>query len=250
MPSRFAQKLLEYLRNHLYVEIRAGDEAEEKEVVFQKGSQLRVEEQETELEVLRKSHEEARSVLEHQIKILDDIDDKAARTVRITIILLGAIVGTASFGDASGISLSDPYLMWGNFYLITSVILGVKTYNVSDPFLGTNSSDIDKLVNETNDESDMLDFLLEQGYQKWITENEFLNSKNGMYLDLTHFTLAVALIWLTFGFTHQVVEPSESSTFYQMLENYKGSWMHGLPLAVVGLWRIIFGVLWKFVYSE
>lgn len=250
MEFELIRELVEYVRNSVYVEIRAGDENEEREVVFRDGTGVRSEDQEPEVEVLRKSYEEACSVLDYQIKILDDIDDKAARTVRVTIILLGAVVGAASFGDTSGVSLSNPYLMWGNFYLIVSVILGVKTYNVSDPYLGTNPSDLDKLVNDTDGESDMLEFLLREGYQDWITKNEYLNAKNGMYLDLTHVTLAIALILLTLGFTHQVTTPSSLPDVHQILETYKDSEIHLLPIVGVVLWRVIFVLSWEFVYTE
>jgi hypothetical protein len=56
-------------------------------------------------------HEEARTVLDHQIGILDDVDDKAARTVRITMILVGAVLGIASLGGDNGVSLSNPYIV-------------------------------------------------------------------------------------------------------------------------------------------
>ena len=37
------------------------------------------------------TYQEARTVIDHQIATLSDIDDKALRTVRLTVVLVGAL---------------------------------------------------------------------------------------------------------------------------------------------------------------
>lgn len=68
-----------------------GDESEENEALP------------ADLEALRTAHTEARTVLDHQIELLNDSDDKAMRTVRITLLIIGLIVSIASVVDVSGL---------------------------------------------------------------------------------------------------------------------------------------------------
>lgn len=193
-----------------------------------------LENQDIGIEIVRKTHEEARTVLDHQTQLLDDIDDKAARTVRITILLVGAILGVATFGEQAAVSFTNSYILWGSIYLISSIALGMKTYNVSDPYLGPNPRDMNDLMKEET-EKEMLLFLVEEGYHDWISGMDFLNRKNGLYLDLTQVSLILGIIFLMMGVVDQMLIENLFSGLSGYLEQYRNSLWPGLPLVAIFL---------------
>lgn len=186
-------------------------------------------------------HEEARTVLDHQIGILDDVDDKAARTVRITMILVGAVLGIASLGGDNGVSLSNPYVVWASCYLVVSILLGMATYNVSDPYFGPGKSDMEQLIARTDSREELLRDLVDGGYRTWISNMEDVQAVNGTYLDLTQTALSFGLIGLVLGFAYRVTSDSTVPAVYSVLDAHSSSLLWGLPLAgVVLAWGVLF----------
>lgn len=55
------------------------------------------------IEVLRSACEESRLVLDHQLDVLGEIDDKAIWSVRTAVIVLGLVISAVSFADGSSI---------------------------------------------------------------------------------------------------------------------------------------------------
>lgn len=146
---------------------------------------------------LRLTHEEARTVLDHQIDVLGDIDDKAARTVRVTALLLGAVVSTLSL-----LGNSEPFInqgtAWGTVSLVLSIVLGTFTYGVSSPDLGASPKDIKCVLDRNYREDEWLTILL-HSYETWIDRTNRLNRFNSLYLSLTQASLGIGLISLTVG---------------------------------------------------
>lgn len=226
------REFLRSIRDRTKIELHILDSEDWGKVKIASDGERSLEEQGIDSEVPRKAHAEARTVLDHQIQILDDIDDKAARTVRVTIVLVGAVLGVASFGDQTGISFTNSYILWANTNLILSIALGMKTYNVSDPYLGPNPNDLTDLLDSENEE-DMLTFLINKGYNNWISETEFLNRKNGMYLDLTQLSLVVGLLYLTVGLLDHAATTEHLPTLYPLIDSYRDSIWLGLPSAII-----------------
>lgn len=224
--------LFEYFRDRLNLSIKLQDDSGVYELTISTDAELR-RNLNSDLETARTVHEEARSVLDYQIKLLDDIDDKAARTVRITVLLVGAILGAASFEDATGISLTSNYIIWGIAYLIFSIALGMKTYNVSEPYLGPNPKDLKSLLHETSDEEDMLIFLVDEGFTEWISETEFLNRVNGWYLDLTQWSLVIGIVLLTMGLLNQVLTPENTGVLKPILATLNHTVFLGIPFVII-----------------
>jgi len=87
------------------------------------------------LDSLRISQEEARTVLDHQINTFSEVDSKAAETTRLVALLLGLILTAASIIAQSDLTL-DPYLNWATFlgisFLIVSFVFSVITYTSTD----------------------------------------------------------------------------------------------------------------------
>lgn len=149
------------------------------------------------IESLRTTHDEARTVLDHQIATLNDIDDKAARTVRVTALLLGAVLSAPSV-------LADPEpfvnvaTKWGTSSLVLAVVTGTFTYSVSSPHLGPGPNDIEWMLERRFREDEWLAILLES-YADWIDWTDWLNGFNAVYLALTQASLGIGLVLLTVG---------------------------------------------------
>lgn len=203
--------------------------------------------EQVEIETVRKLQKEARTVLDHQIQILNDADDQAARSVRLTILFVGAILGVATFGDETGVPFTNSYILWGSVYLILSIALGMRIYTVSNPYLGPSPNDLNNLIKEEK-EKEMLVFLLEEGYQYWISEMDLHMAKKGLYLDLTQTSLVIGLIFLIIA----VVDQSLSGFLFlenKHLEQYRDSRWLALPLLLIFLCICgisIYSVWWEY----
>lgn len=150
----------------------------------------------THIRTLRATHKEVRSVLDHQINMLSDIDDMAARTVRITALILAAVLSVPSFGVPEDfINLKTK---WGATALTLSIILGMITYSLSSPDLGPNPNDIERLFEEKYREDEWLVILLDS-YRDWIDRTSSLNRFNGSFLALTQASLGIGLLLLFLG---------------------------------------------------
>jgi len=146
---------------------------------------------------LRITHEEARTVLDHQISILNDIDNKATRTVRITAVILGILVSAPSVIENPN-TYVNPFTKWGVIGLVLSISLGMFTYSSSSPDLGPNSNDINRMLDEKYREDEWLVILL-NSYEDWIDRTQQVNQFNGVFLVLTQLSLVTSLTLLAWG---------------------------------------------------
>lgn len=149
------------------------------------------------IESLRKMHKEARTVLDHQIRIIDDIDDKATRTVRITALLLGVVASLSSLVAESSIYVNQA-TKWGTVSLVLAVILGTFTYSVSSPALGPGPRDIERVRENEFREDEWLVVTL-ASYEDWIDRTDRISRFNGVFLGLTQMSLGVGLLLLVLG---------------------------------------------------
>lgn len=228
--ERVYDSLQELVSEHVEVTVRVEPSEDEADVSV--ASNRRGPEED--LEAVRELHDEARTVLDHQIDHLRDVDDKAARTTRITAILIGGVLGIVSLGGQSGVSMSNPYVMWGSASLVLSMIIGIATYNVSSAYFGPGSESLRQLLGES-DEGQVLDHLVRDGYTNWVSEMNVKQAVNGLSLDLTQASLAVGLLYLVLGFLHHVTTPVSHPFVHAQLEAHKGSIVFGLPLGIVVL---------------
>lgn len=88
------------------------------------------------------AHREARAVLEAQQETVADIDDKAMRTVRLTVVLLGVLVSAVELADHA---FRSRLLSVGLALLVASLVIGVLTYSESTLYLGPNKSYLNQL---------------------------------------------------------------------------------------------------------
>lgn len=142
---------------------------------------------------LETTHREARVVLEAQNNAISDIDDKAMRTVRITIVLVGIVVAAARIG---GTGIFNRYLFAaGNGILLVSLITGVLTYSESNLYIGPNKDYIVQLVNDDFQETRWDRDILET-YADWIEENFEDVRWNGFLLFVTQILMLAGIVSL------------------------------------------------------
>lgn len=154
------------------------------------------------LEALRLSQEEARTVLDHQIAAFSRIDDKAARTFRLNGLLLGLILTAVSFIVPSQTleigAVVNNWTIGGVALIIVSFILAVTTYTVTDAETGLGTSDIQRLIKERYTEEEWLILLL-RSEAAWMKENTRRQNYNGILLTSSHIALILAIISFSAG---------------------------------------------------
>ena len=136
------------------------------------------------------AYREARNVLDTQQAIITDIDDKAMRTVRLTVILIGVFVTAARI---NGPAMFHPLLaLGGGVFLFLSVVTGVLTYSESDLFLGPNRDYVEQLAANTFTGTTWDDdYLMTVAY--WIGENHDDLEWNGKLFLVTQVLLVLGL---------------------------------------------------------
>ncbi|MEZ3116915.1 hypothetical protein RYH80_13450 [Halobaculum sp. MBLA0147] len=196
--------------------------------------------------VERVLNDECRTVIDHQVEKLRDIDDVAARTVRITVLVLAGILGTISLGESSGVSLTSPLTLWGGSYLLFSILAGMYTYNVSDSYLGPGRRTIEKWG--THDSESELHDVAHRAYAEWIEEMEILAAVNGIALDVTQLSLGLGLSYTFVSIFVQTTEKNQYTPVRTLIVETQGSLWHGLPLVLlVGSVVTLFAYsLWRF----
>jgi hypothetical protein len=175
--------------------------------------------------------EETRTVLDHQISNLEEINDVAARTVRVTAIIVGGLLGAASLGGGSAGLTGNAYVLWGGAHLLASMVFGLHTSNVSEPYYGPGK----RVVNEWTayDSKSNLISEINRQYAEWIDDMEVLEVINGLSLDVTQLTMGIGLVYSSFGVLLAVTSPDEYGLFRTLLVEYRASLWHAAPLALV-----------------
>ena len=136
------------------------------------------------------AYEEARAVVEAQNATMQDIDEKAMRTVRITIVVIGILVTAAEIRAG----LFHPLLFpTGLVCLLGSIIMGVVTYDESNLYLGPDGPYIEELASDATYSNGWDRDLLET-YSGIIRENYDLISRNAAALRATNVLLVVGVV--------------------------------------------------------
>lgn len=113
------------------------------------------------------TYQEARAVLEAQQAIASKVDTKAVRTVRITVLLVGAVLSAWTVRPG----LFDATLaVLSALALVCSLATGLFTYSESDFFLGPNGAYVAQLADgDFEDQSWERDLL--HTFGAWIAGN-------------------------------------------------------------------------------
>ena len=148
------------------------------------------------IETLRTSQIEARSVLDQQLSTLSDIDEKALRTVRIALLLLGIVLSATAFPDRA------VFVIWltipGIVSISVSILFGLLTYTSPDPTVGPSTDFFEDVRVEPYSEAEWRTLLI-SGYVEWIGDVEELNSSNARTLIFSQLSLGIGVAFLTTG---------------------------------------------------
>jgi hypothetical protein len=128
-------------------------------------------------------YEECKQVLDAQKSDIDDLDDKALRTVRITAILLaGGATGIEIIGVGN---VNDGIAAVSVFSFLISLVFGVIVYNESDELIGPKASYLTKMRENSMKKSWDDDFLYQ--LENWVDSNQEIVEFNGYLLMVCQF---------------------------------------------------------------
>ncbi|MFC4408594.1 hypothetical protein [Haloarchaeobius iranensis] len=196
-------------------EATAGDDSQDNQTEedvsldwIQNASSEDLEDLAVETEALQVVRKESREVLSERIRLLKDIDDKAMRTVRTSVLFIGLVISAVqvsdgSLSDASVGTLSFQFGVGGVTLLLLSIISGVFTYSASDPDFGVSDGHRFDVIQGEYTEKEWLLFQLVE-YNQWIGNMRQLNNDNVVLLHLTLFTATAGVISLLFSVVFSV----------------------------------------------
>lgn len=157
---------------------------------------------------LRVTREEAREALDHQIDALNDIDDKAAQTLRLNVLLLGAVLTTASILVSSNGTppirrMVNGLVVAGAIVSAFSMVTSIWAYASTSYRTGTGPSDVRALLSRSPTEKELLTALL-YNYAMWMERNARQNRRDGFTLFVSNVCLFLAMGYyasgIAFGF--------------------------------------------------
>jgi uncharacterized membrane protein YozB (DUF420 family) len=153
--------------------------------------------------------EEGRRTIDKQNEILNNIDDKAARILRINLVIVGLILtglsvatGTESQTDPVQEVLPDiinVYTELGLLALLLSTGVAALTYTASALRIGVTGGSLRRIVFEGDTPDRKRLRGLTRSYSKWIEQNYRTNAYNAPFATLTLIFLVYAVVLLTLG---------------------------------------------------
>lgn len=140
----------------------------------------------TEVELLQITREEAHRTLDRQIDNLDDIDNKAAKILRVNLILIGILLtGVSIIASSDGSTplatntaeMLNLYSLFGVVCILISTTLAAFTYTATSLRGGMSGRDIEKML--ANDYSPKENYRgMMESYSVWLQYNFKVNTRN------------------------------------------------------------------------
>ncbi|MFD1588058.1 hypothetical protein ACFR9U_13825 [Halorientalis brevis] len=156
----------------------------------------------TETAAYRRTITESRETLQNQINLANEIDDKAMRTTRTAVLILGIVI--SALGVTQGNPL-DSVSIWtlfvagfGVLILATSAVIGVGTYTVTNiPYgIGTNYRK-DVLEGGYSEKEWLIELI--RGYNQWSRDLSEQNDHNRDLLSRVQILLIFGISFLLFA---------------------------------------------------
>lgn len=161
------------------------------------------EQSEYDVESLRVTRDEAREALDHQIEALNDLDDKAAQTLRLNVLLLGVVLTVASVLVSSKTTptigrMANGPVVAGVAVSAVSMVMSIWVYTSRSYRVGTGPSDLHASLSEKPPEEELLTALL-YNYATWMERNSRSNKRDGAALFVSHLCLLLAMGYYASG---------------------------------------------------
>lgn len=165
--------------------------------------------------VYRRACGEARETIDQQIAWNREIDDKAARLLRINVALAALVVTALSLGlqyaptDGSGPpqqvfqGAMNWYFAGGTALFVTSTALAGATYTMSSLKVGLQFDGFDET---TDSELPVEEFYRElaMGYKAWVDHNRSVVNRNGTYVSFAIVLLVYSVVFFVVGVTNEL----------------------------------------------
>lgn len=154
--------------------------------------------------------EEARRTIDKQNEVLNNIDDKAARILRINLVIVGLLTTGLSISIGDGTSQSDSvrellpdilniYTELGMLSLLLSTALAALTYTASASRIGLTGGGLKKMIFEGDAPDRKRLRGLIDSYSTWIERNYRTNAYNAPLATATLLLLVYAVTLLVLG---------------------------------------------------
>lgn len=156
------------------------------------------------------AREEAHRTVDNQIQTLNDIDTKAARILRINLVLLSITLTGFSItinlqssqetksAPLHVVDLVNGYTLAGLVLLLLSTAVAGITYTASSLRIGMNPRDLRDVLDNQYSDRQNLDGLV-SSYASWIQYNYEINAKNAPLGTMTILLLIYAMTALALG---------------------------------------------------
>ncbi|USZ68694.1 hypothetical protein NGM10_02890 [Halorussus salilacus] len=171
------------------------------------------EQSEYDVSTLRVTRREARAVLDRQIEALNDIDDKAAYTLRLNVLVLGVVLTVASILASSeatptAVRVVNEVVAAGAVASGFSMVGAVWAYTGTSYRTGVGRSDVRTALGRRPAETEWLAVLL-YSYTIWMKRNEQANRQDGFALFVSHLFLLLSMGYYAGGVVYGVFVGSD-----------------------------------------
>lgn len=153
-------------------------------------------------ETARQLRMEAERTVDKQVDLLDDIDSKAIRLLRVNVVLVGLILTVLSFLSRAEYvdvgAILNVYTGVGLLSLVLSSGFAAVTYTTSDLAVGVNPGDVALLL-ELDPTTAEFEEVVTKSYARWIRFNERTTVRNTPLITSTVVLMIAAIAYLSLG---------------------------------------------------
>ncbi len=142
-------------------------------------------------------YEQGERVLDAQKEDINQLDDKALRTVRITAIIIGVgatglqIVGSNSSNVSDTSSINGDTAALGLCFLFLSLCLGILTYTESSEIIGPTAEYLDSMRDSRRGVEWETDLLIQ--IPGWVSRNQEKVERNALVFSFCEATLIIGV---------------------------------------------------------
>lgn len=159
-------------------------------------------------EALENAVEESRREYDKKVETMEEIDDKAMRSVRTAVILVGLVVSAVSVGGPGAIGEFAvlPILLGalGVVSLVVSILFGVGAYSTTEYPTGIDSEHRTDVITGGYNRDEWVVSMLDD-YDEWSAKIAEEIEKNIRYLELVQFSLSFGVVSLLVSATTLVL---------------------------------------------
>ena len=153
----------------------------------------------SDVEALHVTREGSRAVLDHQVSLQKDLDDKALRTVRLALVLVALVVSVAQLMEPSQLTALDIGTLLsvgtGVLGLSIAVFIGLGVYVETDVPFGVGPGHRREVTSQAYSEMEWLEVLLAE-YDRWTDDARAANGVNALWLGRGQASMAIGVGYL------------------------------------------------------